>query len=46
LWAAVEPLSSWARTHVSEILTSRKQFDEDAAPGVLTRVRHPPEPQR
>ncbi len=25
---AVEPLSSWARDHVSEILTSRKQFDE------------------
>ena len=31
LWKAVEPLSSWARTHLSEILTSRKQFDEDAA---------------
>jgi DNA-binding HxlR family transcriptional regulator len=31
LWEAVEPLSSWAQTHVSEILTSRKQFDEDAA---------------
>ena len=28
LWEAVEPLSSWARVHVSEILTSRKQFDE------------------
>jgi DNA-binding HxlR family transcriptional regulator len=28
LWAAVEPLGSWARAHVSEILTSRKQFDE------------------
>jgi DNA-binding HxlR family transcriptional regulator len=28
LWAAVEPLSSWARAHVNEILTSRKQFDE------------------
>ena len=28
LWQAVEPLSSWARDHVSEILTSRKQFDE------------------
>jgi len=30
LWEAVEPLSLWARAHVSEILTSRKQFDEDA----------------
>ena len=30
LWEAVEPLSSWARTHLSEILTSRKQFDDDA----------------
>jgi DNA-binding HxlR family transcriptional regulator len=30
LWEAVEPLSSWARDHLSEILTSRKQFDEDA----------------
>lgn len=28
LWKAVEPLSSWARDHVNEILTSRKQFDE------------------
>ena len=27
LWAAVEPLSSWARSHLSEILTSREQFD-------------------
>jgi DNA-binding HxlR family transcriptional regulator len=31
LWKSVEPLSSWARTHLSEILTSRKQFDEDSA---------------
>jgi DNA-binding HxlR family transcriptional regulator len=31
LWKAVEPLSSWARSHLSEILTSRKQFDEDGA---------------
>ncbi|HEY0745285.1 MAG TPA: helix-turn-helix domain-containing protein [Steroidobacteraceae bacterium] len=28
LWKAVEPLGSWARAHVSQILTSRKQFDE------------------
>ena len=28
LWKAVEPLGSWARAHVSEILKSRDQFDE------------------
>jgi DNA-binding HxlR family transcriptional regulator len=28
LWRAVEPLGSWARAHVREILTSREQFDE------------------
>src|SRR5882762_6060706 len=28
LWEAVEPLSLWARAHVSEILKSRDQFDE------------------
>jgi DNA-binding HxlR family transcriptional regulator len=28
LWEAVEPLSSWARAHVSEILKSRERFDE------------------
>jgi DNA-binding HxlR family transcriptional regulator len=28
LWEAVEPLGSWARAHVSEILKSRDQFDE------------------
>jgi len=27
LWEAVEPLASWARGHVSEILTSREHFD-------------------
>jgi DNA-binding HxlR family transcriptional regulator len=27
LWEAVEPLGLWARAHVREILTSRKQFD-------------------
>ena len=27
LWEAVEPLSTWARAHVSEILTSREQFN-------------------
>ena len=27
LWEAVEPLGSWARAHLREILTSRKHFD-------------------
>jgi len=27
----VEPLGSWARAHVSEILTSREQFDKKDA---------------
>jgi len=27
LWEAVEPLSSWARAHVIEILKARKKFD-------------------
>ena len=27
LWKAVEPLGSWARAHVSEILKSRERFD-------------------
>ncbi|MHB8528813.1 MAG: winged helix-turn-helix transcriptional regulator [Caulobacteraceae bacterium] len=27
LWEAVEPLGSWARAHMSEILRSRQQFD-------------------
>jgi DNA-binding HxlR family transcriptional regulator len=27
LWQAVEPLGSWARMHVVEILDSRKKFD-------------------
>jgi DNA-binding HxlR family transcriptional regulator len=31
LWEAVEPLSSWARAHVSEIIKSRKRFDENVA---------------
>jgi DNA-binding HxlR family transcriptional regulator len=31
LWEAVEPLSSWARAHVSEIVTSRKEFDGKVA---------------
>jgi DNA-binding HxlR family transcriptional regulator len=28
LWDAVEPLGSWARAHLSEILTSRERFDK------------------
>ena len=28
LWEAVEPLGSWARTHVNEILKARQQFDQ------------------
>jgi DNA-binding HxlR family transcriptional regulator len=31
LWEAVEPLSSWARAHVSEIVASRKTFDTKSA---------------
>ena len=31
LWKAVEPLGSWARAHLSEILASREQFDEKDA---------------
>jgi DNA-binding HxlR family transcriptional regulator len=31
LWEAVKPLGSWARTHVSEILASREQFDQEDA---------------
>ena len=28
LWEAVEPLSSWARAHLSQILRARKKFEE------------------
>jgi DNA-binding HxlR family transcriptional regulator len=28
LWSAVEPLASWARNHVTEIVASRETFDE------------------
>jgi DNA-binding HxlR family transcriptional regulator len=30
LWKAVEPLGSWARDHVGEILLSRAAFDKKA----------------
>jgi DNA-binding HxlR family transcriptional regulator len=36
LWEAVEPLGSWARAHVSEILASRERFD-GRRQGELTR---------
>jgi len=29
LWTAVEPLSSWARQHVDEVLRSRVTFDDN-----------------
>ena len=32
LWDAVEPLSSWARAHLGEILLSRRQFDQLPGP--------------
>jgi DNA-binding HxlR family transcriptional regulator len=31
LWAAAEPLGSWAREHVTEVLTSRMRFDAGVA---------------
>lgn len=31
LWQAVEPLGSWARAHVSDILKSREKFDRKNA---------------
>jgi DNA-binding HxlR family transcriptional regulator len=34
LWAAVEPLGSWARAHVNEILKSRARFDKKKASNV------------
>ena len=40
LWAAVEPLGSWAREHVSEILRSRKRFDEDVAKSKSVSTQH------
>jgi hypothetical protein len=42
LWEAVEPLSLWARAHVSEILKSREQFDEK----ILGSGKHPSLPLR
>jgi DNA-binding HxlR family transcriptional regulator len=31
LWSAVEPLASWAQSHVTEIIASRETFDEKSA---------------
>jgi DNA-binding HxlR family transcriptional regulator len=28
LWTAVEPLSTWARAHLNEIMISREEFDK------------------
>jgi DNA-binding HxlR family transcriptional regulator len=43
LWDAVEPLSTWARAHVGEILTSRQQFDgKQAQPLTLSSGLHTP----
>jgi DNA-binding HxlR family transcriptional regulator len=43
LWKAVEPLSTWARAHVGEILTSRQRFDgSKAQPSTPSSGRHPP----
>ena len=39
LWKAVEPLGAWAREHVTEVLTSRKRFDEGVTKSMLARQR-------
>jgi DNA-binding HxlR family transcriptional regulator len=41
LWEAAEPLGSWAREHISEVLTSRMRFDAGIAKSksVLARQR-------
>jgi DNA-binding HxlR family transcriptional regulator len=41
LWKAVEPLGSWARAHVTEVLTSRKRFDEGVAKSKSVLTKHP-----
>ena len=40
LWEAVEPLGSWAREHVGEILISRERFDEDVAKSKSALTKH------
>ena len=37
---AVEPLGSWARAHVTEILGSRKRFDEGVAKSKSVPTKH------
>jgi DNA-binding HxlR family transcriptional regulator len=39
LWKAVEPLGSWARTHVGEIVVSRKRFDAGVTKSKSAPVR-------
>jgi DNA-binding HxlR family transcriptional regulator len=39
LWEAVEPLSTWARAHVGEILTSRQRFDGKRPHGTAPSTR-------
>jgi DNA-binding HxlR family transcriptional regulator len=40
LWKAVEPLGSWAREHMDEILGSRKGFDEHIAKSKSVQTKH------
>jgi DNA-binding HxlR family transcriptional regulator len=40
LWEAVEPLGSWAREHVSQILISRQRFDEEIAKTKSVSTKH------
>ena len=40
LWKAVEPLGSWAREHLNEILQSRKGFDESIAKSKSVQTKH------
>lgn len=37
LWKAVDPLSSWARAHASQILASREKFDGKAPANAVNR---------
>jgi len=39
LWKAVDPLSSWARAHASEIIASREKFDRKAPANVVRSSR-------
>ena len=40
LWKAVEPLGSWARQHLNEVLQSRKGFDENIAKAKSAQAKH------